>query len=101
MNGTMQLSEEQQRKKDSEQIKLLAIFHFVLSGMSLLGLGFIFLHYFLMSSFFANPEMWKSQPGGAALPLNLFKVFQWFYVFMGVLIVIVGVLNLLSGIFLL
>lgn len=93
---------QHQQQIDDGHIKLLAVFHFVLGGMSLLGLGFLLLHWFIMETVFSNPEMWKHQPGGPPPEqfLAIFKVFKWFYLFGGVCIVAAGIANVLSGIFL-
>jgi|SRR5450759_1614685 len=49
------------QQKDDDHLKLLAIFHFVVAGLALLGIAFLVLHYLIMSTVFANPELWKSQ----------------------------------------
>ncbi len=85
-----------QRKIDAEHLKLLSIFHFVVAGLSILGIGFLFFHWLLMHAFFANPEMWKGQ-NVQPPPKELFLVFRWFYLFFGVVLVTSGILNLISG----
>jgi hypothetical protein len=91
---------ERQRIIDGEHIKLLSIFHFVVAGLAFCGVGFLLLHYLVMSRVFANPEIWKSQTHGPPLPKDFFKYFVWFYIFMGAILVSAGTLNLLSGYFL-
>ena len=88
------------RRRDQEHLNLLSIFHFVFSGLALLGIAFLFVHYAMMHTVFNNPEMWKSQKGGGPPPKEFFEVFIWFYLFMGVVLVIGLALNVLSGIFL-
>jgi hypothetical protein len=90
-----------QRKRDIEHIRLLAIFHFVFGGLAMLGILFLLIHYFILHTVFANPELWKSQPNSTPPPKEFFEVFVWLYVFMGFLLVIGCLLNLLSGLFLL
>ena len=85
-----------QRKVDADHVKLLAIFHFVLAGLSLAGLAFLFLHWMIMHSFMGNPALWKDAKGGPP-PAEFFAIFKWFYVFFGVVIVTLGLGNLLSG----
>lgn len=85
-----------QRKIDAEHLKLLAILHFVLAAMSLVGMAFLFLHWFFMHTFIGNPELWKNQKGGPP-PEQFFAVFQWFYVFFGAFILTGGVTNVISG----
>jgi len=91
---------ENQRKKDAEHIKLLSIFHFVFAGLALLGIAFLFLHYFMMHTIFSNPALWKTQKDMAPPPQFILDVFVWFYVFMGAAMVIAGAANVLSGVFL-
>jgi len=84
-----------QRKIDAEHLKLLAIFHFVLAGLALLGIGFLVLHYTLMSSLF-DSKMWQGQKGNPP-PQEFFRIFKWFYVVFGGLLIIGSIANLLSG----
>lgn len=87
-----------QRKADADHLRLLAIFHFVVAGLSLVGIGFLALHYTFIRVFFANPEMWKNQKG-ALPPPEVFGIFKWFYVFFGLILVMAAIGNLLSGLF--
>lgn len=90
---------QNQQRRDREHVKLLAIFHFVFAGVAFVGIGFLFVHYFMMHTMFSNPEMWKAQP--QAMPPKAFlDAFVWFYLFMGVLLLTGLVLNVLSGLFL-
>jgi hypothetical protein len=89
---------EAQRQKDNEHIKLLSIFHLVVSGLALFGIAFLLLHYFMMSIFFSHPERWKAE--GTAPPAEFFRVFVWLYLFMGAMLVAGCVANVLSGVFL-
>ena len=91
--------DDPQQRKDKDQIKLLAVFHFVVSGFAVLGIGFLFLHYMFLSKFLTNPAMWKGQNN--APPQEFFKFFVWFYILAGVWFVISSILNVISGFFLL
>ncbi len=88
-----------QRKIDTDHLRLLAVFHFVIAGLAIVGIGFLVLHYSLMFSIMGNPEIWKDQKGGPP-PAEFFAIFKWVYLFLGGLFVAGGVLNLLSGMFL-
>ena len=67
----------------------------------LLGIAFLFLHYFMMNFFFSHPEMWKGKNGVAlGPPKGFFEVFIWFYFVMGAILAVACVANILSGIFL-
>jgi len=90
---------QNQQRRDREHLKLLSIFHCVFGGLALAGIGFLFVHYFIMHTVFSNPEMWKSRPEG--MPLKTFlDAFIWFYLFLGVMLFTGLVLNVLSGLFL-
>ncbi len=87
------------RQVDADHLRLLAIFHFVVASLAIIGLGFLLLHYTLMHAVITNPEMWKNQEGGVPPPEQFFAVFKWFYLFFGVLLVAGGLGNLISGVF--
>lgn len=86
-----------QRKIDAGHLKLLGVFHFVLAGLSVAGLGFLFLHRALMQTVINHPEAWNTPKGAGPPPAEFFAIFQWFYVVMGVFIIAGGVLNAISG----
>jgi hypothetical protein len=89
-----------QRKADAEHLQLLAIFNFVVAGLAVLGLGFLLLHYTVMHALIDNPGMWKNQKASAPDPRQFFALFKWFYIFFGAVLVVGGIGNLLSGLFL-
>jgi hypothetical protein len=91
---------DDQRRRDRDHIKLLAVFHFVLSGLVAMVMAGLFVHYFFMHYFFSRPELWKGN-NGVAPPKGFFEIFIWFYIVMGTLLAIAFVANILSGIFLL
>ena len=94
------MATQNQQRRDREHLKLLSIFHFVFGGLALVGIGFLFVHYFILHTVFSNPDMWKSQP--QIMPPKAFlDAFIWFYLFMGFLLLTGLVLNVLSGLFLL
>jgi quinol-cytochrome oxidoreductase complex cytochrome b subunit len=95
-----EVANQNQKRRDREQVKLLAIFHFVFAELAFAGIGFLCVHYAFMHTIFSNPDMWKSQP--QTMPPKAFlDAFVWFYLFMGVILLIGLVLNVLSGLFLL
>lgn len=83
---------------DAEHLKLLAIFHFVVAGLAVVGLGFLLLHYTLMSSVFSSPDAWKG-PAQQMPPREFLAVFKWFYLLGGVFFFLAAVGNALSGFF--
>jgi hypothetical protein len=92
------LAGDPQARRDAEHLKLLAIFHFMLAALGLLGIAFLALHLVFMSAFFTNPEMWKNSKSGPP-PEILFKFMLGGYAFGVVVILTGGFLNLLSGLF--
>jgi GNAT superfamily N-acetyltransferase len=88
-----------QRKADVDHLKLLAIFHFVIAALSVVGVGLLFLHYTFMHSILTNPEVWKNQKNGAPPPEQVMAIFKWFYLFFGAVLIASGLTNLISGLF--
>ncbi|MCF7676143.1 MAG: hypothetical protein K9N23_11485 [Akkermansiaceae bacterium] len=91
-----------QQQTDASHLKLLAIFHFVLAGLAVLGMGFILLHFLIMNSLLNNPAMWEGQHGrnGQPPPKEFWMIFQWFYALAAGLLVLACAGNLLSGLWL-
>jgi hypothetical protein len=87
-----------QSNRDGEQLKLLEIFHYVMAGLATFGIGFIFVHYTIMSVAFSHP--WPQQRGQQPPfdPAEFFRAFRWFYVFMGAWGVASLVANIVSGV---
>lgn len=98
--NTPPLINQAQQRKDNDQLKLLAVFHFVVGGLALFGIGFLFLHYFIMNTVFSRPELWKNHQGNFP-PKEFLSIFVWFYFFMGVIMLVTCLVNILSGVFLL
>ena len=89
------------RQTDIGHIKLLAIFHVVVGCLALAGLGFVALHYMMMSTMLPMMErdMAKQHPPGLPPPAEFMQIFVWMYIFFAVILIIAGVLNLLSAYF--
>ena len=79
-----------QRKIDADQLQLLAIFHFVLAGLALAGIGFLALHFAVMRCLVVNPNLGAQSKAGL-LPTELWPIFQWLYVVLGGLLLAGGV----------
>lgn len=93
---------ENLRHKDDEHLKLLAVFHFILGGFSLLMIGFVVLHFLLMKQIFMSPDIWKGKGGVPHMPpTEFFQIFKWFYLALGMIGFLSGVANAVSGFFLL
>jgi hypothetical protein len=94
------LNTDRQTKQDEDHLRLLSIFHFVVAGLSTVGIGFLGLHYTIMRVVFSNPETWKNQRNMPFPPEQFMRIFVWFYLFIGILLVAAAVLNVISGMFL-
>ena len=89
--------------RDAEHLRLLMVFHYILAGLAVAGIGFLCLHFLIFKTILMNPDFWKGQPNAMPpqfQPAQFFAMFKWFYLFMGLLLVLAGVLNLLSAAFL-
>jgi cytochrome c biogenesis protein CcdA len=90
-----------QRRVDADHLRLLAIFHFVFAGLSVIGLCFLGLHYVFMHALIGSPGAWKHADNGGPNPEAFFAIFKWFYVVFGFALTTCGIGNLLSGLFIL
>jgi hypothetical protein len=77
-----------------DHLRLLSVFHYVFAGFALLGLGFLALHYGFMSRMMDSAH-WAGQAD--APPEGFFDVFVWFYVAMGLMMVVGLVLNVVAA----
>jgi hypothetical protein len=91
---------EQQRIVDREHLNLLSIFHFVVGGLSLLGIAFLVLHFAIMSTVFSNPGAWKTNAPMPLPPAQLMGLFVILYFILGAILAASCVLNVLSGLYL-
>ncbi|HTB82542.1 MAG TPA: hypothetical protein VK742_02710 [Candidatus Sulfotelmatobacter sp.] len=90
-----------QRKIDADNLNLLAIFHFVGAALALVGILFLVAHYFLMHAVMTNPKMFENQKQPMPMtPEQMFAIFKWFYLAMGLWFVASAIMNLVSGLFL-
>jgi len=88
-----------QRTVDTTHVNLLSVLHFVGAGLALLGLGFILVHYAMMSTVMNHPVMLARNPGEGPPP-GFFDVFKWFYLVFGGWYALSLVGNLMAGIYL-
>jgi cytochrome c oxidase assembly factor CtaG len=93
------ITAEAQQKKDTEHLRLLSVFHFVMAGIAFLGIVFIVLHFLLVSTFM-RPEFWKAHNAANPPPKEIMTILLVFYVVVGFFFVLGATLNLLSGLFL-
>jgi len=94
MNAAPPLPRDQ-GKIDTDQLRLLAVFHFVGAGLGLLGILFLLAHFAMFHAVFANPNPWKDQKQQP--PPELFAVLKWFYLVFGTWFLASGILSAISG----
>lgn len=94
-----------QSQSDLQHLKLLEIFHYIVAGLALLGIGFLALHYTFMNAMFNNPQMWEQARRQAEQqhqppfdPTQFFHFFIWIYVVMGVFFLMLSTGNIASAI---
>jgi hypothetical protein len=87
-----------QRDIDANHLKLLSIFHFVGAGLAVLGIGFLFMHYTILSTVFSNPKFFQNQNQGPP-PAEIFAMLKWLYLGLGLWFFSSLVLNLISAFF--
>ena len=87
-----------QREIDSNHLKILSIFYYITSVMSILGIGFLYVHYLIFSKFLADPKFGKEfAQNSQAFPVEIFSVLKWFYLIFGLIAIIAGLLNFIAG----
>jgi hypothetical protein len=102
----MAFSTQPPSEKDAEDINLLSIFHFIMAGLGVLGIAFLFFHYTMMSTIMNNPQIqqqMRQQQNGQPMPFDpqrLIGMFRWVYVFIGAWGVVSIILNLIAGLML-
>ena len=77
-----------------DHLRLLAVFHYVFAGFALLGMGFLAMHYGLMSRMMDSAN-WENQANPP--PEGFLDLFVWFYVAMGAMLLVGLVLNLVAA----
>jgi hypothetical protein len=90
---------DKQRKSDADTLRILSICHFVVGGLGIVGLLFLGLHYMIMHAVMSDPKVFAQAKGTGPDPVAMFQVFRWVYLVMGVLCVVGGICNVLSGLF--
>jgi len=77
-----------------DHLRLLSVFHYVFAGFALLGMGFLALHYGLMSQVMDSAH-WENQANPP--PEGFFDFFVWFYLAMGLMMLLGLVLNVVAA----
>ena len=101
----LMITPEMQCRQDSDHLRILAIFHFVLAALAAIAIGLLAMHYAILDSVLTHPEIWKQLQQGPKPPTreafkNLLDVLAWVYTFIGGISLVYVMLNFLSGIFL-
>lgn len=83
--------------QDRDHLRLLAIFHYIFAALGICGLGFIALHYTMMTGVMA---MEGAKNSATPPPEAIMDVIIWVYVAMAAMFFIGMVLNVLAAQFL-
>jgi hypothetical protein len=83
--------------QDRDHLRLLAIFHYIFAAMGICGLGFIALHYTMMTSVMS---MEGAKNSATPPPEAMMDVMIWMYVAMAAMFFIGMALNVLAARFL-
>jgi hypothetical protein len=80
--------------QDRDHLKLLAIFHYIFAALGVCGLGFVGLHYTMMTSVMS---MEGAKNRADAPPEAFMDIMIWFYVAMAAMFFIGTALNVLAA----
>jgi hypothetical protein len=88
--------------RDALHLKVIEIFHYVLAGLAVAGMAFLFVHYTIMSTAFSNPHVWEQMEARQKQPMPFdpvafFHAFIWFYIFFGAWGMASFFMNVISG----
>lgn len=85
---------------DADHLNLLSIFHFVSAGLALLGILFLIGESALVHFIFTSPGFWQNQRGVGPPPRQIFAIVIVVYIILAILLMVVSILNAMSGWFL-
>lgn len=91
--------------EDESHLHLLSVFHFVMGGLYVLGLGFVGLHFLMMRMFMTQPHSapvtvpagGSPTPPSAAMPPEIMTIMIVFYIVAAVMIASLATGNILAG----
>lgn len=90
------LPSEGETRTDTDHLRALVILHYVNAGLSLVGLGFVALHYAIMTAVMKRPELMKQDKDAAAF-MEMMSIFLWLYLAAAIFVMAYGILNLLAA----
>jgi hypothetical protein len=85
-----------QRIEDRRHLKYLATAHWVFAGLLAVGIGFLFLHWWIFVHFLSSPLVFADGCAKAP-PLCFLAIFRWFYMAVGTALVVGMVANATAG----
>jgi len=86
-----------QRRKDAEHLKLLAFFHFIVAGLGVLALGFLYFQYRFTEGSMNYDAAVKANAGAAESIHFFIRFFKAFYLVLGGMDVLCAIGNVASG----
>jgi len=96
MDETLPPPHKDQRIEDRKHLNYLSTAHYVFAGFLVVGIGFLFLHYWIFFHLLACPGLFA---GGCAKapPLGFLAIFRCFYLVVGAILGLGIVANVLAG----
>jgi uncharacterized membrane protein YagU involved in acid resistance len=88
---------EPQSPNTDENLRLLSMFHYIWAAMGILGLGFLALHYGMMSTMMDPEVMARDGKPPPQDMLRFMGMFKWFYVGFALYGITTMVLNVLAA----
>ena len=85
-----------QFQRDREHLKILAILHYVMGGLSFVGVAGLVFHYYFVNAIMSSPEFQTTPSSGAEVEL-ITEFMLVFYIIMGGVILLVAAGNVAAG----
>jgi hypothetical protein len=106
----MELAEMQQliqKEKDREHLNLLSIFYYITAGLYFLGTVFLFFYFSFINSFIIEHNNFHQMSNAIftgyynsnKMPMEFYNIFALIFYFIGGLMILNAILNLLTGVF--
>jgi hypothetical protein len=110
---TLEFQQVIQKEKDKEHLNLLSIFYFITAGLAIAGIIFLFLYFSFLKGFILNRHhinqmsnivitFQENSARGAdrEIPAEFYNIIALVFYFIGGIMVVNALLNLLTGFFL-
>jgi len=85
-----------QRVEDRRHLKYLSVAHYAFAGLLVVGIGFLFAHWWIFFHLLSCPGIFADGCAKAP-PLGFFALFRWFYVAVGAALALGIAANVVAG----